>query len=239
MTTQGRTPHPSASVCLGKASCKDCDIRQMVLFGGLSDAELDSLLQPVSIITYEPQARIYHEGDAGRYVYTLRRGVIKLVKALPNGDHRIVRLNSRSDTIGLEILLSETYRHTAIAISSTEVCRIPVEVLHRLDQRSPAFHHQLLARWQKTVDEAERFITELSTGQARSRLAHLLLDYFSDGLSEAWSSPARDDIAHMLGITIETASRLMAEFKREGMISEQDGRIVILDDVALRSIAEE
>lgn len=231
--------HPVADpTSLGKASCVDCDIRHMVMFAILPEGELTELLKPIDIVSYEAQEQIYSEQTDGFYAFTLRSGVIKLVKAMSNGDVRIVRLLTRGDTFGLEVLLHQKYHHTAIAITDVELCRIPVAVLNALDERSPEFHHLLMARWQKSVDAAEAFITDLSTGHAKSRLAHLLLNFFSDGLSEVWDSPARYDIAHMMGITIETTSRLMAEFKREGLIREEDGHIAIVDAVALRAIAE-
>ena len=232
--------HPMADpASLGKASCEDCDIRHMVMFAVLPEGELTELLKPIDIVRFDAQERIYPEQTDGFYAFTIRSGVIKLLKAMPNGDVRIVRLLTRGDTFGLEVLLQQKYHHSAIAITGVELCRIPVSVLNALDERSPEFHHLLMARWQKSVDAAEAFITDLSTGHAKTRLAHLLLNFFSDGLSEVWNSPARDDIAHMMGLTIETTSRLMAEFKREGLISEEHGIIAIQNTEALRAIAEE
>ncbi len=233
------TPGWNRRNCTKRADCIDCDIRKSALFSTLSEAELIYLVQPVLTFQHEAHIRLYEEGEAGSHAYTVRKGIIKLVKTIPNGEQRIVRLASRSDFIGLEILLAQPYRHTAISITPIEICKIPVEVLKGLEERNPSFSQQLMTRWQKNVDDAESVITDMSTGKAASRLAHLILRYFSDGLAEVWNSPARDDIASMLGVTTETASRLMAEFKREGLISEEHGRIAIQDFVALKSIADD
>lgn len=231
-------PAPNRAACTRRAECADCDIRKSALFGNLNKEELEHLLQPVYTQHREPRTRLYEESMAGHHAYTVRSGLVKLVKAMPNGEVRIVRLISQADFIGLETLLNEPYRHTAIAVTPIEVCRIPLDVLKNLDQHSQVFRNQLMARWQKSVDEAENMITELSTGKAAARLAHLILRYFGDGLGEIWNSPARDDIAQMLDVTTETASRLMAEFKREGLIAENHGKITIRDPVALKQIAD-
>jgi CRP/FNR family transcriptional regulator, anaerobic regulatory protein len=230
-------PALNRAACTLRAKCIDCDIRKSALFANLDKNELENLLQPVYTQRHEPRTRLYGESMAGHYAYTVRSGLVKLVKAISNGETRIVRLISQADFIGLEILLNEPYRHTAIAITPIEVCRIPLDVLKNLDLHSRGFHNQLMTRWQKSVDEAENMITELSTGKASARLAHLILRYFDDGLAEIWNSPARDDIAQMLDVTTETASRLMAEFKREGLIAENHGTITIRDAVALKQIA--
>lgn len=239
MTVQIQNSPAPGLTCAGKAQCTDCEIRKMAMCSGLSGHELEPLLHGVDIIQVEPQSHVYQEGDKAGFVFTVRSGVVKLTKELPNGDVRIVRLSSRGDTIGLEVMLGGPYNHTATALTEVELCRVPLGVMNALNEQVPSFHHQLMARWQMNVDVAESFITDLSTGHAKARLAHLLLNYFSDGLSGVWNHPARDDIAHMLGITLETASRIMAEFKREGLISEVSGRIVIHDPVALKAIAED
>ncbi len=232
------TPIADLAGCTTRADCVGCDVWQSTQSSALSKGNIDHGLQPVHTRHLEAGTRLYDEATAGNHAYTIRRGLLKLTKAMPNGDDRIVRLISRSDFIGLEILLNEPYRHTAIAITPIELCYLRLDVLQALDSHSPFFRRQLMARWQKSVDEAESMITELATGKAASRLAHFILKYFSDGLAEVWNSPARHDIAQTLGITTETASRLMAEFKRTGLISEVHGRITIRDTVALKLLAD-
>ncbi len=47
----------------------------------------------------------------------------------------------------------------------------------------------------------------------------------------------KQDIADMVGTTVETSIRTMSQFKREGLIAEKEGQIVIKDPEKLRALA--
>ena len=100
---------------------------------------------------------------------------MKLVQYLPDGSQRIVRLLHSADVAGLEALLGQSYQHDAVVLQAASVCRLPIEVVKRLDRDSPKLHHELLLRWQRALTEADAWLTLLSTGTARQRVARLLL----------------------------------------------------------------
>ena len=95
-----------------------------------------------------------------------------------------------------------------------------------------------MARWFKALTDADRSITELSTGTARARVARLLL-----WLAEREGGPrcqlfSREDLGAVLGLTTETASRTMAEMKRQGHLSEPRVNEFIFDIAALRALTQ-
>lgn len=224
---------------LRREDCLKCEIWNSELFPSRPVDLFEQITQSVEHLFFQPQERLYASGAGGEYVFSVRAGVVKLVKDLPNGGERIVRIKIKDQLLGLETLLKQPYHHTAIAITPVQACRIPVSLLKDLDEHYPGFHQQVIRRYQQMVDEADVFITDLSTGQSHARIARLLLHYFDDGLSEVWHHPAREDLASMLGITIETTSRLMAEFKRNGYINEENGRLSLRDVAALKRLAED
>jgi len=166
----------------------------------------------------------------------LRSGLIKLKVDLPNGGRRIVRLLRPGDVAGMETLVGENYHHTAIALQDAEVCRIPREMVIQLDQTNPAIHQALLLRWQRSVDQADHFITALSTGSAEARMARLLITLGCHGLYQE-PMPSREDMGALLGITTETASRIMAEFKRRGLIHIDRGSDIVCNHAGLTRLA--
>jgi CRP-like cAMP-binding protein len=222
---------------IGRAKCAACEVRKFVLFSGLSPHELDSILYPIDNIHAPQHAVLYEEGAAAPCVYTLRSGLIKLKLDLPNGGQRIVRLLRTGDVAGMETLVGERYHHTAVALQDTDVCRIPREVVLQLDQTNPGVHQALLQRWQKLVDQADHFIVALSTGPAEARMARLLITLGCTG-EQPEAMPSREDMGALLGITTETASRIMAEFKRRGLVYADRGSEVACDHAGLRQLAE-
>jgi len=101
-------------------------------------------------------------------MFTIRSGVLKLVQYLPDGSQRIVRLVRTTDIVGLEAMLEQHYQHDAVVLQPTEVCSLPVVVVNTLSRDNPALHRELFNRWQRALQEADAWITELSTGSAAS-----------------------------------------------------------------------
>ena len=114
-----------AEAWTGVANCRDCAIRRSVLFAGLEEADFDAVHRPIDQITYPPGTEIYAQDDEAGSILTIRTGLVKLTQFLPDGTQRIVRLLRTTDVIGLEALLQDRYEHTATALQTTEVCRIP------------------------------------------------------------------------------------------------------------------
>jgi CRP-like cAMP-binding protein len=172
-------------------------------------------------------------------MYTVRSGVLKLVQYLPDGSQRIVRLIRSTDITGLECIVGETYQHDAVVLQETEVCALPVRVVQSLGKENPSLHTELLNRWQRALKEADAWLTELSTGSAKQRVARLLLRLVKDTQMSECSLFAREDMGAMLGITTETASRTIAEFKRQSLLVETNVNHFLLDIPNLQRIAED
>jgi CRP-like cAMP-binding protein len=211
-------------------------MRESVLFAGLDTSLLDAVQDSIDDITVEPGESVYRMGDPGSAAFTLREGVVKLVQYLPDGAHRIVRLVRPHDVLGLEALLSLRYQHDAIVVQPASLCRIPASVLHRLDREQPKLHQELLRRWQRALNEADAWLTELSTGSARQRVVRLLLRLVDERGMGVCPLFSRKDMGAMLGVTTESASRAVAELKREGVLQES-ARGFQCDLAALKRIA--
>ena len=223
---------------VGRAKCAVCDVRNFVLFSGLSMNELDTILQPIDNLHVPQHAVLYEQGATAPSVFTLRHGLIKLKVDLPNGGQRIVRLLRPGDVAGMETLVGERYHHTAIALQDADVCRIPREVVIQLDKTNPSVHQALQQRWQRSIDQADHFIVALSTGPAEARMARLLITLGCTTAGQPETMPSREDMGALLGITTETASRIMAEFRRRGLIHIEKGGCIDYDYNGLTQLAQ-
>lgn len=220
----------------GPPQCQQCDIRRLVLFADLEHGDFALIHKPIDELQFSPGQSLYRPGDTPDYVYTVREGLIKLVQYLSTGDQRIVRLLKQGDVAGLEALLDHAYQHTATVLEPVKICRIPITEINRLSKETPRMHQQLMSRWQHALSEADSWLTELSTGPARVRLARLLLRLTLCCPNELIHLPSREDIGAMLAITTETASRLVAEFKRKGYLMEVDAKRMRTDIARLERI---
>jgi len=204
----------------GEADCLHCTLRRSVLFSELEQDDFARIHDPIDQFTLAAGAVLYRTGDLGDHMFTVRSGMMKLLRFLPDGAQRIVRLVRSTDVLGLESLVSDIYQHDAVALQPTEVCRFPSKVVHHLGRENPKLHQELMRRWQRALNEADAWLTELSTGSAKARVARLLLRLAHGDQEGDYELFSREDMGAMLGITAETASRIVAEFKRQGLLIE-------------------
>jgi CRP/FNR family transcriptional regulator, anaerobic regulatory protein len=221
--------------------CHHCGVRDQSLFAGLSDQAVDSVHGLVHDLRLPANGRLFTEGENGHSLYTVRSGMVKLVRYLSDGTQRIVRVLKPGDTAGLEITDHAPYETTAIALTEVAACRIPLEVIERLRKQTPQLHQQLVHKWHDALRAADSFIAELGSGNARQRLARLLLLLAQDAQDARITLPGREDVGAMLGITTETASRTVAAFRREGLIHDLDrvGRMFRIEAARLDTVANE
>lgn len=224
-----------AAAWSGEANCQICALRDSVLFAGLEPKDFDHLHKPIDQATMYPGSLLYRQGTKADRLFTIRSGLVKLVQYLPDGTQRIVRLLRTSDVTGMEALAGGNYQHDAVVMQATEVCILPVEVVKRLSSENAKLHQELMNRWQRALNEADLWITQLSTGSARQRVARLLLRLIcKEGGCELFS---REDMGAMLGITTETASRTIADFKRSGILIEVSSNLYTVDHSKLADAA--
>ena len=202
----------------GAEKCKLCRVRELVLFADLQQEDFELLHRPIVDFDLAPGENLYKEQQASEFVFTIRSGMIKLISYLPNGGYRIVRLLTQGDLAGIEALHNTAYLHHAIALQDTSICRIPVENIEQLNQNSPRLYKQLTARWYKVQSDADIWLAELTVGNSKKRIANLLLYLARHSSTDYFYLPGREDMGALLAITTETASRIIAEFKRLGYL---------------------
>ena len=223
----------------GRAKCTTCAIRKQVIFSEIPDEAFNELFSPIDIFCYEDKMPIYLMGEQGQSVYTVRKGLVKLYQILPNGKQRIVRLLKPGDVAGLELLVDKVYHHFSMSMHDSELCRIPVKLFYKLQNRYPVLYRKLIERWQSGIDDADLFITLFSTGTSHARMGRLLLEMDKKEYNMQGSTITREDMGDILGISTETASRTIADFKRNYLIEEKQNKIKLIDIKLLQKIAQD
>ncbi|RLA21117.1 MAG: Crp/Fnr family transcriptional regulator [Gammaproteobacteria bacterium] len=220
------------------SKCEQCAIRSLVLFADLTKEDFDLLHYPIHELNFATGETLYNQGDKPEAIYTVRSGLVKLVSYLSDGSFRIVRILRQGDVVGLEALDNKNYLHHAVILESASFCRLPVGEIKELNDNSPHLFKQLTARWQRVISDADTWLSKLTSGFAKQRVAHLLIYLSQDCQSTQCYLPGREDMGALLAITTETASRVIAEFKRKGFIKLVSPHQAIIDQEALVAIIQ-
>ncbi len=220
-------PIKTDSAWRGTSDCRTCGIREMVLFADLGEHDFAKIHSPIDDLEFERGAALYDEGSPAEGIYTLRSGMVKLVRSTPDGRQRIVRVLRSGDVIGLEALATARYDSEAIALTAVAVCRIPLDVIRKLSVNSVRLHSQLMRKWQQALRDADDWLANLNFGTARQRVGNLVLKMRSPRDSEISMLFSREDMGAMLDLKFETVSRELSRLAREGVIEPLDkqGRI--------------
>jgi len=211
----------------GTADCKACGIRDLVLFADLNAHDFGLIHAPIDEMEYAAGASMFTEGSAAKGIFTLRHGMVKLVRSTIDGRPRIVRVLRAGDVVGLEALASAKYDCDAVTLTAASVCRIPLEVIHKLSSSSPRLHAQLMKKWQHALKDADDWLADMNFGTAKRRVGNLVLKMRSADNSEISMLFSREDMGAMLDLKLETVSREISRLVREGAIEQLDkqGRI--------------
>lgn len=211
-------------------SCPPCEVRPVALFGALADATLAHVRLDIASVHLAADESLYLRGETGPAAYTVRSGLVRLERVTEAGHRRIVRLAGRGELIGQEALLERPFADEAVACMPAVLCRLPRSAIERVGKADPALPRALMLRWQAALEQAEGWIADISTGPSRRRMLKLLerLLPHADDQGRVWL-PRRQEIGDMLDITLETASRLVSQLTREGVLASVDGRRATVD----------
>jgi CRP/FNR family transcriptional regulator len=141
--------------------------------------------------------------------------------------------------IGLDALGEGSHRCEAIALTTASVCDVPFEELAVIAAQIPKLQQQLLRVIGQSLNRDSDHLDLLLRRQANERIALFLHSlgerYRTIGLSaEAFRLPmSREDIAHYLGLALETVSRGFTRLQEDGVISVQGRHVEIVDPLEL------
>lgn len=200
-------------------SCAECPVRGEALFRVLGTGTLESAGDGVQSVRLLPGQRIYAQGFVGASLFTVREGIVRFERVTEAGDRRIVRLAGRGGLIGQEALLHRCYADEAVACTETQLCRIPRSAVERLAAREPTLHRELMGRWQSSLEAAEEWSAELTSGTTRRRVLQLVARLAElAGPGDCIWLPPRHEMGVMLDMAFETASRVVGQLRREGIL---------------------
>ena len=215
-------PIKTESAWRGTSDCRNCGIRDMVLFADLNEQDFNLIHAPIDDLVYQSTQSLYDESDKAIGVFTLRKGMVKLVRVTTDGRERVVRVLFPGDVVGLEALATGRYDSQAVALSEVSLCRIPLDVIHQLGANSPRLHRKLMEKWQSALRLADDWLAELNFGTAKQRVLHFIRkmhEVSGDGSATLFS---RDDMGAMMDLKLETVSREVTALVRAGVIEPLD-----------------
>lgn len=229
-------------------NCDQCVVRNKSICSALDSDELIAINRLTRKVAIKAGQALIWEGDDSLIVANVVEGAFKLTSSLEDGREQIIGLLYPSDFVGRPFGDRNEYSVTALADS--KVCVFSRSDFDQFVREHPDLEHKLLQRTLVELDRVRRSMLLLGRKTAAERVASFLLE-MSERLADAscsmvggnlqlFSLPfGRQQVADILGLTIETVSRQMTQLKKNDVIALPDHRNVqILDADRLRVIAD-
>ncbi len=183
-------------------------------------------------------------GDEARRLYVVLSGKVKVVRHTLAGQDVVLDLLGPGDFFGtLSVLGDNEYPDTAYAQTGCCVISVAAADFQAIMQRYPPVALAALAIVQERLHAAHDLIRQLSAEPVECRIAAALLRLAGrlgrvEGDRIVIQSPlSRQDLADMVGTTLETASRVISQFRKDGLIDSGRHWIAIRNRQKLAALA--
>jgi CRP/FNR family transcriptional regulator len=212
--------------------CASCRLRDQCLPQGLSEAganEFRSLIFSHRRLKFG-QA-LYRSGEIFEAVYLVRAGFLKTVVLLEDGREQVTGLYMPGDMLGMDGIASGTHSSDAIALVDSDICVVPYERLEAMTNDERPMRRHLNRMLSHEIVREQRMMLLLGTMSAEERVAAFLLNLSQRFSARGFSGSefvlrmTREEIGSLLGMKLETVSRIFSRFQKDRLI-EIDGKHV-------------
>ena len=221
-------------------NCSNCSFSQLCLPFNLNNKELDKLDDIIQRKRpLQKGERLFESGDKLSSLYAVRSGSFKSYSISENGDEQITSFHLPGEIIGFDSMSDDIHQTVAQALETAMVCEIPFSTLDSLASELPALRRQMMRLMSEEIKQDQQMFMLLNQRTAEERLAYFLhslsLRFNQRGFSasEFRLTMTRSEIGNFLGLTVETISRLLSKFNKDGVITVEGKLIAIVDSSAL------
>lgn len=227
-----------------KASCAQCSMHQLCLPMGLEDADINRLDQIIGKRRrLERDERLYQMGEPFRNLYAVRFGHFKTYQINASGEAQITGFQMAGELLGMDAISGDRHRCDAVALEDSEVCEIPFSRLEELFGQVPALLRHFHRIMSQEITREQNIMLLLGNMRAEQRFAVFLVNKSARYAARGYSPTtfqlrmSREDIGNYLGLTIESVSRLLSRFKKQGWLKVDKREVTLLDLPHLKAMA--
>jgi len=211
------------------------------LLSNLDDDELSQLSYLCSIKDYDKGQVIFYEFDKGTCFYIIVSGTVKISILSKDGREHILGTLKETDFFGeLALIDGESRSTTIIAMEKVETICIGREDFINLLRNNPDITYKIMLHLCERIRCTDRHTGNLAFLSATGRIANTILSLAkkegvdTEGVTVIHHVMTRQEFANFSGTSRETLTRVLIEFKEEGLINTKKNQIIVLDYVGLK-----
>ncbi len=227
-----------------RTRCSACSMHELCLPMGLDEGDINRLDQIIGRRRRIPKdGTLYRVGDSFTNLYAIRLGHFKTFQISQGGSQQITGFQMAGELLGMDAISTERHQCNAIALEDSEVCEIPFSRLQDLFSEIPTLLRHFHRMMSQEITREQSVMLLLGSMRAEQRFAAFLTNLSSRYAMRGYSSTefqlrmGREEIGNYLGLTIESISRLLSKFKKQGLIKVSNRDLEIADLSTLKAVA--
>lgn len=212
-------------------------LRSVPLFARLDEKTLEGLLQLTRRRRASKDTVIFHEKEIGDTLFIILHGKVKVAIFGDDGKEVTLSTLSEGDFFGeLSLLDSEPRSATTVAVEDCDLLTLQREEFQRAVDGDPRLSASLLHVLVTRLRKANHQISTLALLDVYGRVARVLAEIgeeegkrLKDG-RVVIRRPTHMDIAHRIGSSRETVTRMMRDLEDSGHIEVQGRELILRED---------
>ncbi len=226
-------------------NCSTCPARGKGIFCDLPSQVKRDLQQIKVARNFAGEEVVFAEGQVPAGIYLLCKGRVRLSIGGSNENSVIIKVVEPGAVLGLNSAVSGH----PMTVTATTVYPSALEFIRRSDfleflDKHPQIWRRVAQQLSRYCDTACGRIRSLGPAQtAAEKLARMLLEWSTStpgsASPEAAMAPVttHGEIGRMIGLSRETVSRLLSEFKRQRIAEIRGAKLRVIDPDALRRVS--
>ncbi|ADY25485.1 transcriptional regulator, Crp/Fnr family [Deinococcus proteolyticus MRP] len=216
-------------------------------FAALPPQALDQLRAVARTGRWGRGGLLFHPEDPAEVLYLLTRGSVRLYSLGAGAREVTLVVHLEGELVGVQALRpGQLYGRYAECADDTEALMFSRETLERLLRDSPEISQALTEQIVAQTAALQGRLAGLVFHEVSQRLARTLLD-FAERQGE-WDGKqpfalqdrlSHQELAHIVGSTRETITKLLGEFRNRGLLDLGYRRIVLTDREGLLEAGRE
>jgi len=223
-----------------KTPCRDCQEKSCAA-AVLGPAEIDLINENSREAEFKKGDILIHERSLNSNIIYLKSGLVKEYVRTQDDKEQILQIVKKFSYLGLHSLFGDRVNHYSYAaLENIKVCYIELNIFNKLIRENGEFAYQILVSVSRdSLNNFHRFMSQ-SQKKTFGKVADAIL-YFSSIIYEqpSFEIPfTRQEFADLIGISRESATRVLIKFRDEGIIDIKDRFIDIRKMELLEQISK-
>ncbi|MCI4624910.1 MAG: Crp/Fnr family transcriptional regulator [Candidatus Magnetoovum sp. WYHC-5] len=222
------------------------NLENVSIFNNLESATIEKIAKCFKEIDFKKKQTIFNEGDPSEWLYIVKSGIVKITKNSNEGKEFIIEIIKEGELFGaVAVLNSIPYPANAISMENTTLLRISRTNLLELVAKIPTIMFNFASILGDRVLNFHDTLKHIALEKVEARIASVLIKFANQNVINGLNCNmveirlTKQDIADMVGTTVETTIRTISRFKRLGFIEYKDGKIVITNIKALTNYGKQ